>query len=479
MKNSKLVKLIKTLSPDEFRRFHRYLKSPFFTTNKNLLSLYEYFRKYHPEYESPKLKKETVFKKIFPGLPFNYAKFAALTQSMTRLLEDYLLWIKIQESPIQRQQQLLEVFNERNLFEFYERGHVRRLEKLQELPFRDMEFYQHKIQLHADYYFHPLNNKYDLEDLSLESLSDNLDIYFILGKYRTATALKNRERILSKKYPVRFLEALSTEREKGWLHGHYLVKLYEQLFQLMEKQLHATFFDYKKLLFSHYSDIRQADKELLFYSGLNYAIGQINQGVEQFYKEALEWYKLAISSRLIIERGKINEAVFSNIVLLGCREKEFVWTNHFIKNYGKYLNKSTRQDSILFSESLLLFHQKKFQESMFKLASHSFSKDVQPKVRLTVIRNNFEQFLTNNQYYEMLQSNIEAFEKYIIRDKYFSPAKIESHVHCIRIIKKLSDKILERPKKKVLAAWLEAEIEKRKKVVVKDWLREKVEEIGN
>ncbi|MEO1257581.1 MAG: hypothetical protein AAFZ15_02255 [Bacteroidota bacterium] len=475
MKNSKLVKLIRTLSHEEFRRFHRYLKSPFFTTNKNLLALYEYLRKYHPDYDSPKLEKEIVFKKIFARASFNYAKFAALTQSMTRLVEDYMLWINMQESPLLRQRHLLKIYNKRNLFEFYERGYVRMLEKLKQPPYRDLEFYQEKLQLHADYYFHPLNNKYDLEDDSLESFSDDLDVFFVIGKYRAVTALKNRERILSKKYPVRFLSTIKENRQEGWLEGHYLVQLYELLFELMEGQQHDTFFAFKKKMFQHYHDLRSTDKELLFYSGLNFAIGQINQGEESFYKEALEWYKLSISSQLIIERGKINNVIFNNVVLLGCREKEFVWTDHFIHNYGKYLSKSTRLDTILFSESLLLFHQKKFQESMVKLCAHSFSKDFQPKVRLTMIRNNFEQFLIDDKYYEVLQSNIEAFEKYITRDKYFSYAKIESHIHCIRIIKKLSDKILERPKKGTLASWLEEEIASRERVVVKDWLREKVE----
>ena len=477
MKDGKLVKLLRTLSPEEFRRFRRFLKSPFFTTNKHLLTLYDYFRKYHPEYGSPSLRKEMVFKKVFPGLPFNYNKLASLTQQMTRLLEDYFLWINLEASPMYRQRQLLRVFNSRNLFDFYERGYVRYLEKTDEMPYRDMEHYQHKIQLHAEYYFHPLNNKYDLEDPSLEILSDSLDAYFLIGKYRIVAALRNRERILSKKYPIRFLEAMEKERTKGWMTGHFLAELYELLFNLLRQQSADIFQVYKSLLFDRFTDLRKMDKGLLFYSGLNYIIGQINQGNDPFYQEALTWYKLSIDNQMIIERGRINEAVFSNIVLLGCREKDFLWTKGFIEEYGQYLNKSSRMDTILFSESLLLFHQRKFQESLYLLNSHSFGKDIQPKVRLTMIRNNFEQFLVNDSYYESLQSSIKAFEKYIVRDKYFSRSKIEPHVHCIRIIKQLSNKILAKPQKGMLLQWLDDELQRRKKVVVKDWLRSKVMEL--
>jgi len=75
MQNSKLITLLKALSPEEFRQFYRYIRTPFFTKSADLLKLYEAIRKHYPDFNSPKLEKERLFKHLYPKETFNDARF--------------------------------------------------------------------------------------------------------------------------------------------------------------------------------------------------------------------------------------------------------------------------------------------------------------------------------------------------------------------------------------------------------------------
>ena len=67
MKNSQIIKLLRTFDPKEIRRFSEFISSPYFNKNKNVIKLYEVIRKAYPDFEQEKFTKENVFSKIFPG----------------------------------------------------------------------------------------------------------------------------------------------------------------------------------------------------------------------------------------------------------------------------------------------------------------------------------------------------------------------------------------------------------------------------
>ena len=66
MQKTKLLELLQALDKDEFRRLYKFVKSPWFNSNKGVVQLYEYLRPHYPNFDSPKLDKKQIFKKLFP-----------------------------------------------------------------------------------------------------------------------------------------------------------------------------------------------------------------------------------------------------------------------------------------------------------------------------------------------------------------------------------------------------------------------------
>ena len=68
MKQSGVIKLLKTFTPEEIDLFDDYLKSPFHNKNLKAIEFFEVLKKYHPDYNEEKISKENLFKEMFgPG----------------------------------------------------------------------------------------------------------------------------------------------------------------------------------------------------------------------------------------------------------------------------------------------------------------------------------------------------------------------------------------------------------------------------
>ncbi len=62
MQKSSLITILRTLTPQEFREFGEFVKSPYFNKNEKVITLYNVLKKYFPGFDSGSLTKEKVFK---------------------------------------------------------------------------------------------------------------------------------------------------------------------------------------------------------------------------------------------------------------------------------------------------------------------------------------------------------------------------------------------------------------------------------
>ena len=90
MNSSSLILLLKNFDKQQLKELSSFVKSPYFNTNKALVSLFEYIRKLNPEFAAEKLEKKYVYKKIFGKTEFNDGFFRVLMSNLQNLAEEYL-----------------------------------------------------------------------------------------------------------------------------------------------------------------------------------------------------------------------------------------------------------------------------------------------------------------------------------------------------------------------------------------------------
>ncbi|KAA3636792.1 MAG: hypothetical protein DWQ02_07645, partial [Bacteroidetes bacterium] len=414
MYKSKLIKLLSLLTPEESRMFYKFIRSVFYQNNANVVRLYEYLRKYYPDFPEKKLQKELVFEKLFPGRTYSLNTLAALMSKMVRLLQEFLLILDLRSDQFEREKRLVRIYGQRNQYDLFEKG---TRELLDQLVSSETPSLINTIALNHQLYFHPLHNKYDPEDDSLENLMDALDQYFVLEKMRYGIALMSKQKILTHPYKWKLMEAV--REGSSDIISPILFQLYTIAFALLEEKRSVNFKSFEKLFFEHIQDLDNRDKSLLYFTGLNYANGQVNAGKTAFSPIALKWYQDGLTNNLLLDNQKMDETTFGNIVTYGCREKEYAWTKNFISFYQVLLEDETREAVVTYNLALLHFSLQEFDKALAILNNYSFPEKDQPKARLTIIRTLFELFLKDQDYYDVLISNIRSFEMVISRNSFF------------------------------------------------------------
>ena len=65
MINGNLLKLLSALSESEFRKFGKYINSPYFNANAKLILLYDHLSDFYPDFDSLELSRQNIFRKIY------------------------------------------------------------------------------------------------------------------------------------------------------------------------------------------------------------------------------------------------------------------------------------------------------------------------------------------------------------------------------------------------------------------------------
>lgn len=473
MKGRKLFELLKSLSQEEWKEFKKMLQSPIYNTNDRLLLLYQALKPKYPNFDASQKEKERLFHKVYPGEPFNNYKIHRLFTLMTQVLESYLLLLADRANELEYKQKLLNIYRQRNLPAFFEQGAKQLTKQLDHYPYHDMEYHLAQIQLNNALYFHPQYNKYARDDQFLDRLMDSVDQFFVLAKMRYGISLKSREQIMAKPATWRFMQAMENETQNGLMQDDVLYGLYDKAFELLEDQGSLNFLKFEELLFEHI-DHFQLDSKILFFSGLNYINRQVNKGISEFSKTAFRWYRFGLEKELLFDNGQLTEVTFGNIIVYGCREKEYEWTRQFMEECQSYLDEENREEVMRYHYGVCHFYEQDFTQAYTVLINYAFPDSYFLKSRLLAIRAIFENFLLDQDNYDLLNYQIKAFKQGMTRNKIFAPRAIRPVRNTINLIDLLAKKIFKFENKRRIQESLKTKIEETKELVGKEWLLEKV-----
>lgn len=118
MDNTKLIKVLRTLSQDESSKFGRFIALPYFTKGRNLVPFYKELKKFYPDFNSENLTKEQLYKSMNKGAAFDKnanSLMNILSSTMMKLLEKFLILERLEREGTQEMIFLNEEYLERGL----------------------------------------------------------------------------------------------------------------------------------------------------------------------------------------------------------------------------------------------------------------------------------------------------------------------------------------------------------------------------
>lgn len=485
MKETKLIRLLKTFSKEELKSLGKFLESPFLKSARNTIILFDYIIKFHPDFETDKLDKEIVFKNIFPGEKYDEKKMVNHITDLMRSAKDFLIHKRLDKDEIESLIYLGNEYYDRNLLNS-NFTLLKDIEGKLEPGFSTTSDYLSKLRklnfLKSSYYTG--NNDFD------KSIECEIEYFvvsatqFIMDYTQFVSSKKPALNTHGIKMANNFSDAIIkcfdidkliklTEKEE-FMNSSLITLHYYRLKSIEQPDDLKHYYSLKEYFNKIISKVSRDEQYFMFSHLQNYCVRKVHEGNEDFKREGLEIYKIMLehNSYSYSENEYMEILTFRNVMYFCYMLNEFEWLRYFIDKYIDTLNPEYREDMRNFSFANLYFYQKDFEKSLeyiSKKFNHEvflFKTDVKNlMIRLYYELNHLEQaYSLVDSYKHFLSSNKEIsrslniiFSKFL--KYYFELLKIKSG------------------QSKEMPSFIISKIEKEKNLVNKKWLLEKSHEL--
>ena len=466
MDNSKLVILLKSFDSKELRAFKDFVSSPFFNKNEELTLFYAYLKKIAPHFPLKKIKREEVYKAVFPKRAYDEKHLNYLMSFLLKLAEQFIGHQKYMQSGILPEYHILASCIERDLEKNYANIYSKTNKKLHDNPYRDHHYYYQCYLLSslADTNF--LKKKIRKFDKNLQEASDNFDIYYLCRKLKYACEILDRQKTLSVKYDQKLIKELSLYLAQ---HPHETVPqiaIYYQIYLTLTKEKGDKHFVSLKSLLKKYIDkIPHEEMKQIYYYTLNFCIRSARHNEEKYIEESLDLYLDGIKRGLLFENNYLSPWTFKNTVKAGLRLKRYNWTEEFILKYYHEIAEEFRMNALNYNLADLHYYKKDFQKSQDYLKKVEFSDIFYAlNTKMMLLKIYYE---TNEE--EALYSLVASFRVFLKRNKLISNNVKEAYLNFIKMLQGLMKKEHKSMEN------LQAEIKLLQSLTSRNWLLQQIE----
>lgn len=473
MKNNKLTTLLRSFSTIELTQFKKYLVSPFFNENKNLVHLYNYLYKNVLKHsETPTINKRTIWNALFKNKPYKDIQMRRLFSDLNQLANGFLAYQQYQKSLALESIFLMNSLQYSELDKQFEGAF--RLANLQQEKSerRNTEFHFHQFLIEKSYHEHiEFKGLKNLTFDYLESADYQLDCFYISQKLKHYCDSLGYDNFLSKKVEIHFFSSFLSDIEHSKFIKEAAIKSYFLISKMLLHPENESYFHQLKGFLLDNQNIFEKDELTIFYTHLiNFCIDKkINIGNSNFYKNLFEIYKDTLIREIIFINNEITLNHFKNIITVGVQIKEFSWVEDFIQTYTSKLPKAHQENALTYNLAKVYFHKKDYQKVIVQL------REVEYKNLIYALGGKLMLLKT---YYELneyaaLDSLIDSFRIYLRRNRTISKDVRQQYMNVLKFVKKLSGLA---PYDKTGLAKVTKEIHECKALADKNWILEKVAE---
>jgi len=471
MKDLKLVQTLLQLSKTERNKFKKFLLSPFFNNDDNLVSIFEFFETYLPNRLVDLPDKTFLWKKLFKGITYDDARLRKYFSDLLKLLSQFLALDLYQSDSITQDLSLLEVINSRKLNGLANNSVKNARVHLVSKPLQNAQTYLQRYQLERNYY--ELLNVEDNRKIrsNLEDINIYLDIFYLSEKLRLYCMALALQTISAHTYAIPYQEEILSIIEKKGFDNVPSVMVYAKLLRLFTNPADEdNYFSLRQLVSENNLIFPKSELTEIYSIIINYATIQINTGNNKFLSDLFEFYREVISQNILMEDKSFSPWHYRNIVVIGLRLKEFSWIEQFIHSYAPLLPESQRENSLTFNLASLYFYQKKYDLVIKTLQSVEYDDYTYNLNSKTILICTYYDTGETDALFFLLDS----FRAFLNRNYNIPEDRKNLYRNFISFSKKLAKMT---PKDEKAKQKLTLELEQTKNVASKNWLLEKLAEL--
>ena len=472
MTSTKLTELLTTFGPADLQRFQKYLASPFFNENKDLVALYALLVQGPLDSKTDKTpSKLGLWDKLFPKVPFDDVKYRRLNSDLLQLALDFLAYQQYKAHPVTPKIFLLHRLATTRLDKHFEGVARQALGELEKAGYQDADFHYFKYMMQRRQHEHMEHSGTKGPSFHfMEEADHHLDCYYLTKKlehYCDALGYQNIRAEAADIYL--FPDFLKQVENSPYLKEPAVKAYYLVALMTLQQEQEAYFSQLKKLLEEQAGLFRKKELQTLFIHLMNYCIySKINNGRIDYYTELFSLYRIALEQEIIFENGELDPHHYKNIVTTSFYVREYAWAENFIQQYTPKLPRADQENALQYNLAQLYFHKGEFDQVIGQLREVEYQSIAYALgSKLLLLRT----------YYELgedlaLDSLIDSFRIYLRRNKLISKDIKQQYMNALRFTKRLAS-VAHFDEKAIQT--LKIQIENCKALAVKKWLLEKIE----
>lgn len=411
MKDSNLIKILRTFSKEEWKQFDKFLRSPYFNTNEYVVKFATVLNGMTKQLENELPHKEKIFKFVYPGRAYSDTLMRKLLSLTNKLTEEFIAVNMTINNQPEIKRKYLYFLGSRSVSVNFDKLFAESISAVKhqiESMTNDPAYEKYKIDYIQSYYarYEDLGS-YEIHNRQIDSLLN----FFVYEYSKVLIPNKLRESVMSEQ----FLYPLWNTIQEEYKHGRLKIETNTRIFMSIAKLASSDFETAGSLL--EKLDNVDFEKHLSMHEK-SFAYHYIIQTLILLTRKAdnpkYEKYKLIYYKKIIdnleVSGGGISMTVFYAAINSGLRNNEINWVKNFVTRYKDRFILPPEFDKSAFldlMEARILNAEKKFDKSLISLAKinpseRHFMADVKT---LTIVN------LYNLGLYEEIERIINSYNK--------------------------------------------------------------------
>lgn len=486
LKKHNAVLLLQTIPKPELQILKKFIASPYFNTNKNIVRIFDEIIKFYPSFSGDNFTKEFVYKKVFKGKEYSDANMRWILSVINHLIEDFFCQKHFDKDTLTKRNYLSKEYLTTMRKDFSRKT----LDATAKIIYSDEEkgymYFLNKYiyltnELNHDTIFKNDKKVYDMDffyttflkaiityiNHSLVGISyDYLNMELSVSKYFKNGIRKRLNEIMQKLNLVDIAEFIKKDNEDAEEIEADL-KIYNMFVYIEDDKLFNEFLKYlvqleKKhgpsFLWVYYS-------KLISYCWLKI----LNSVNEEFYRKELDKIATKFLKNKYYNYGIIPGMPFTlfrlfvnNLLVLGKTQLAKEVTEKYITD----VHFSHRENTYNYSQALISFYENDFDKALFHASKlqGTFLHVEQKAIRLLL-------FIEKG-FYDEFNTELKAFRKFLKTNLSLSPDVKNSYTNFLFFVSHIVNATYS--KGTVSVKKLKEKLESMPRIYFRDWILKKI-----
>ncbi len=371
MEDRKAIKVLRSLKPEEWKRFRQFVHSPYYNESKIILRLVQWLHKYYPEFTGRRFTEVYAYQAAFETDYKEDSRIKKLFSSLYALIEQFITVEVLagdKDAKFIHQMAQLRFHQDRKHNKLVQRKEKQLLQYLQDWPVKNHSWYENQYQ------FQSWRAKYQSEfdnrqgDINLEESSNALDKHYLLSKLMMLCLQSNRESIVRIQYPKPMLQSVRQMLQHENFSSEPAMQTYLAALELLDRPDHTRFQQLKLRLKEMKGRLEQEELHALYAYLSNTCKAVFGTASPEYFQERFEIEQRCLENGLLYHNGKLLDQSFKNMVVLCIRNGEFEYARNFVKNEAANLKENNRSNVVNLCNALISFNLSDFETSQELLA---------------------------------------------------------------------------------------------------------------